>query len=60
MAKATRMVDRAADAEGVDSLDMNDRLRQAVREGRDAVINGGMSCDQAKLDLEQLEGQRGY
>src|ERR1700682_3135684 len=50
LAKATQMVDHAAAEEGVDSLDMNDRLHEAVREGREAVLDRTMTCDQANDD----------
>ena len=60
MAKATQMVDRAAEAENMDTLDMNDRLHEAMQEGRDAVLNRTMSCEQARTDLKRLEGERRY
>ena len=60
LAKATQMVDQAAVEESMDSLDLNDRLHEAVSEGRDAVLDGTMTCDQAKEEIKRLEGERRY
>jgi hypothetical protein len=60
MAKAIRMVHQAAEAENMDTLDMNDRLHDAMQEGREAILNRTMSCEQARTDLKRLEGERSY
>ena len=37
---------------------MNDRFHDAMEDGRDAILNGSMSCEQADSALKQIEGQR--
>lgn len=59
LTKATGMVDQAAAEGSEDSLDMNDRLHEAISEGRNAVLDGTTSCDRTRIDLDRLEGKRG-
>jgi hypothetical protein len=58
--KAEAMITNASDQDNLDSYDMLQRFREAIQEGREAVLDRTMTCEQARGDLATLEGQARY
>jgi hypothetical protein len=59
-AQAEHQVDEAATNAHEDPMELEDRFHDAMAEGRDQVLDNQADCNQAKADLQKMQGQTHY
>jgi hypothetical protein len=56
--KAKRLIRQSVERQGADDLEVNERYRDGVEDGREAVLNDETSCSDVEAGLGGLEARQ--